>query len=520
MLGPANAPHLVLGMRSDSDGSERSSAFARATRRVKNSTDATFSIEDLTASLSKLEVATDHAHSWFALPCDPGAIRVALPKQVGSTLVQSYGDAVRLIDEEQSLDEPTAEVVLVAAMEAALAWDWSAGIELSRLVLKISRDEQLRDEALNISAACHCLLNESSKAVDALKHAVQGQWNLSLQTNLAIVATSNDPSLAAEQMRFLIEGAAAAGERLAAALRAIDLWRTAQEELTGSADADDHADLPDALVESIRQLMGASDLSEEDFFALGKFLVEIDGPALLSSNAFAASLHRKTASGELIAHRAEGFGEYLKNLVPLAIRHKSGSPWLDEELEQVVQSTLRLLSADDDSVGVGLGFMLLDQGLDCSTRARVLLHGLTTVAVASSLNEGEAPNESFIGWMLAARRALGQFDDEDREVLRDLVDRASWILAAQYHDQIAELIRNMAPAVGRVKHQMGGPLRRMSADKVVVGEVSRAVVTATRTAGPQISALLEVTVDDELRGSLRQLSRVLDEFHDIVNRYV
>lgn len=517
MLNVNNAPHIVLGLRSDAGTPSVTAAFAKAAKRIKGNSSSPFTTEDLTAALSKLEVAADREHSWYALPSDPDAIQQPLPVTIDGTEVRTVADVLAIASTD---DTNLAAVVIAGALEAALTWDWASGIELSKAVLRLSRDEQLRDEALNIAAACYCMTGDNDKAVDALKHAVQGEWNLGLQTNLAIVATSVDPSLAAEQMRFLIDGAENGKERLAAAVRAIGLWRTTQEELTGSSDTDDHADLPETLLSSIRRLLGAQDLEEQDFFILGKFLAETDGTSLLRSDAFSKSPHRTTPSGELIKHRAEGFGDFLNNVVTISRQPASRTrPWIAEEVEDLIQAVLGNLASDNNAAGAAIGFNLLEQGIDCSTRGRLLLHGLTTIAAASGLDEGEALNESFIGWMLAARRALRTFNNEDDEFLQQVTDHASRMLAAQYHDQIAGIIRQLAPAVGQVQHQMGGALRRMAANRSAVAEVSRTVVGFTSIARPQITTLLEVTVDAELRTALRKLGEILDEFQNTLARY-
>lgn len=517
MLGANNAPHLVLGVRSDAGSSSATVSFAKAAKRLKTNPNAPFTTEDLTAALSKLEAASDRDHSWYALPSDPAAVRVSLPHTIYGTEVRTVADVLAIA----SSDDPNlASTAIAGALEAALTWDWDSGIELSKAVLRLSREEQLRDEALNIAAACYCMKGENEKALDALKQAVKGEWNLGLQTNLAIVATSVDPSLAAEQMSYLIDGADSSAERLSAAVRAIGLWRTTQEELTGSSDSDDHADLPDKLIASIRRLLAAHDLDEQDFFVLGKFLAESEGEKLLSDDAFAKSPHRNTPSGEIIKRRAQGFGDFLDNVVRISRRSESRTrPWIDEEVEEVVQAVIRNLTSDDNTIAAVIGFNLLEQGLDCSTRSRLLLHGLTTVAAAGGVAEGQALNESFIGWMLSARRALRTFNNEDDEVLHQVTDHASWVLAAQYHDQIAGIIRQLALTVGQIQHQMSGVFRRMGANRAAVAEVSQTVVRYARDTRPQIAALIEVTVDTELQTALRKLSDILEGFQTTLARY-
>lgn len=511
----------MLGIRSDSNSGDATAAFAKASRRLKRISSSPFGIEELTSALSRIESSAGHNHSWFSIPCNPSALRVDLPVAFNGSHIETVAQIQEVVDgfRESPQNEWVAELALRGALEATLAWDWAVGTSLSMEVLRHSSDEALRDEALNTASACYLMMGESARALDALKHAVQGDWNLPLQNNLAIVATSEDPSLAAEQMRFLIDGAPTGQERLSAALRAIDLWRTTQEQLTGSSDSDEHAPLPAPLASAIENLLSANDLTEQEFFQIGNFIAGLRGSDFLTSPAFAASKHRDSASAELISYRAAGFGEYLNNLVRVARRSKPSSPWLDEEVEEAVQSVLRLLVSDDDTIGAALGFNFMEQGLDCDKPSRLLLFGLTTIAAASGLSEGEALNDNFTDWMLMARRSLSKFDSEDDEFLREAVDRACWILAAQHHDQIANMVRQMAPAVGRVQHQMGGPLRRLSANKAVVAEISQTVVSFAQTARPQIAKLIQLVTDDELKTSLVRLGSTLEEFQNAVKRF-
>ena len=547
MLGVDNSPHLVIGMRSDATSVTASSSFAVATKRVRNDPDCQFSIEDLTSALAAIESQSARNHFWYAIPCDPSVIDTELTcdidgenrssvedylaavnlvtpavetkctkcgKPFRSTQAKFCGNCGQQLSQSESDSEKAARGMLGACLSALLAWRWQDCVSLGQETLRISKDEAKRDEALNLMAAAHWMLGANDKAMSALKHAVQGQWNLGLQTNLAIIATAENPSLAVEQMRFMIDGADSPEERLEASLKAIALWRRTQGDLTGSNDPDDHDQLPESLLASMVRLLGSEDLGESDFFQLGYFLADNENERFLESPEFEQSTHRNSPSAALIKYRAEGYFEYLQNVVRIAREDNDQRPWIVERVEETVAQANALLSDEEGAeVGSNIAFVLLEQGLDTSTPSRIMLRALGTIRTTVSLSQEEGiPVEKFVDWLAEAQESFdgtkSTEGEEDRhDFIAEMLETAGRMLAAVYHDQYLELIQAAAPVTAQVSYQMGGVLRRLGANKLAIKGAARQITPHTEEAARIIPKLVKLTSDTELREALQnQLS--------------
>ena len=526
MLDEKLCPHLVLGMRSDQPSSDAARWFAAASRRVKSASAAPFTIENLTAALSAVEAGSHTDNLWFRLPCDPGAILSAPPSKVGDVATSTRDEALSAVgagigDGERDL---LGRTMLYFALEGLLAWEFDQALTLSTESLRLSREEQVRDEALNLMAAAHCMLGSAGKAVAALEHAVEGEWNLSLQCNLAIVATDEKPELAVTQMRYLIDSAPDAQAKLGAALRAIGLWRAVQTDLTGSDDSDDHEEIPSVLLTSIHSLLGHSGLTEEQFFSLGMFLAVCDPDGLQKSQAFKTSSYRAGPSGQLIAHRCSGFSEYLENLVRLARRAGSSAPFIEEKVEEVVQQVNAVMADDENLIGAGIALKLIEQGLDVSTAPRIILRSLLTFKVAQqAADAGNVPKSEFIGWMREAKNAIGSVaagsGSELTEFLVRVTNDSGNFLAAVYVDHFADLIREVAPLLDAINQQMSGFLRRMGANRQAIGDASRNVLAASQEALGEIPLLMQIASEPELKNQLGKVRDILKEFEKAARQW-
>jgi hypothetical protein len=559
MLGVENSPHLVIGMRSDEKPPVASSRFAVATKRVRNNPNSQFSIEDLTSALAAIESQSARNHFWYAIPCDSSVIDPGLSCDIDgesrsaiddylavtnvvapsvetscakcgtpfrSTQAKFCGNCGQQLRHSESDSEKAARGMLGACLSALLAWRWQDCISLGQETLRISKDEAKRDEALNLMAAAHCMLGATDKAMGALKHAVQGQWNLGLQTNLAIVATTEDPSLAVEQMRFMIDGADSPEERLEASLKAVALWRGTQSDLTGSNDPDDHHELPDSLLTSIIRLLESNDLNESDFFQLGYFLAENEGERILVSTEFNRSPHKDSPSASLIRYRAEGFFDFIQNVVRVAHEDGTQRPWLVERVEDTVAQVNALLGDEEGAeAGANIAFSLLEQGLDTSSIPRIMLRALGTIrtAVVVAAEDG-VPVEKFIDWLTEAKesfeRTKAADGEEDRhEFVSEVLETAGTMLAAVYHDNFVELVQAAAPVTDQISYQMGGMLRRLSANKLAIKGGARQITRHTEDAVRLIPKLVRLTSDAELRDSLQNLGGVFKNINNQLAKY-
>lgn len=533
MLDSKSAPHLVLGMPSNAAVGDAGLYFALASKGVRNNPEAAFSIEDLTTALSQIESTKSGAHSWYQVPCDTSLFH---PPQAGRPLdrqVEHWLQQVGKDDLAQDGDR-AAHGNLEASLDALLSHRWEDAVILAREVLRLTDREDLRDEALNLMACSQCMLGEPEKALASLQHAVKGDWNLGLQTNLALVATDQDPGVAVQQVRFLIESARSGEDALASALNAIALWQTTQEKKHGE-DEDLHEALPASTVDALYALAARPDLNEVDLFQLALFLIEEDATRFARSGVVEKHSKLQPATKRVIQSRAEDYPTYIVSLIEEgAIKQHAGlqkrhaPEWLEERAETAIHLLLDLMRGEETRmVGVGLAMEVLNKGLDCGSLARINLRASVSFHLSTELDEGQVPKEHFIDMMLEAQRAVetrSYADDaaaasELHEPLSELVRVSCDTLAAVYHDFYAVQLAEVAPAAANINYAMGGFMRRMRTDKQAVSSISRQIVEFTNDAQRTMPKLQQLAKDPELRAALGQLSSNLAFIEGALAKY-
>ena len=372
---------------------------------------------------------SDKGQLWYSVPCNSEVVNPEIKVQMNEreySVADDLSSLVEKVSNKDEMKEDFASLFLAASVQNLLSWKWKLAIDFSRETLRLSDDESVRDEALNISAAALAMVGENSKALGALQHAVEGEWNLKLQTNLAVIAISEDPLLAVEHMSYLVDGARTPEEQLLACHRAIALWRsTHQAEMDSEEEIKEQ--LPEKLLVSIYKFLESDGLSEEDFFSLGLFLTSSGSENILEQDFFEKSPHRTSGSAELIRLRAEDFSKYMENLIRISQREGQGAPWLFDEAESMVEAANSLLMNEgSEDYALGMSFMMLEQGLDCATTQRLLLRGLVAISLARVLSETQSPNEETIEYIQEAKRTLllhsrGPSTEEEREYVEEVL---------------------------------------------------------------------------------------------------
>lgn len=515
-LTPANFPSLVVGVPTGATPAEVTTAFARRSRLIRSTDNPIFSIEDLTAALAELEKGnSDEAELRYSLPADKTVYDRESSFELDGIRYSSTNnlaglDLASLSDSQRS----TASIALLtASIDAALAWEWSRSSELAKMCLQTSRSETERDEALNVLAVCLAFQGDEIRALDALKKAVEGEWNLPLQTNLAILAVEHEPERAVTQMKFLIEGSTNHKARTQAVLTAINLWTQHQKVQVGSDDDEEHEPLPPDVVQAIFEVLTDKDIQEGTFHTVGLFLARTVPEQLLRSTVFSVGPHATSIAAALIRKRTDGFGEYLDELVSQSSTlSRSNYEWLHRELDTHVSAISSLLFGDDVSeFAVGFAFHLLRQGLDCSNSSRLILRlRLIQTLGMNFFQEGAMPSDDFLRWLEEAyeeiRRSSSNFEDGLNDFIIEMGTAASNILGALIHDALVETFNSSLMAVARVQQQMGGLFSRLTANKLAVRSVASAVVRFVDDNLPIIQRILPFVEGPDLRAALQQLA--------------
>jgi len=279
---------------------------------------------------------------------------------------------------------------------------------------------------------------EPQKALDALRQAVTGRWNLKLQANLVLIATSVSPADAVEHLSHLILGAETAKERLGASRMAVDLWTQVNKDLTGDAAPP----LPKAVIDSLYELMKQEGLSEEEFFDIGLFLAESDANEFQRKGVVRESAYRTSVSARMISAASQDFGDYALALVAA---EKNGElaarPWLQSRLDGMVASLNDLFTNEEiTEKPVDFAFGLIDNGLSCRTLERISLLSFMIWYLSDVFTDENAmPKDEFVVWVVDAHgrvNAAGAFQDrnpEHVELVKGFVQSATNALAFLFY---------------------------------------------------------------------------------------
>ena len=504
VFSPITAPHLVLGVSFGCSPDDAVKAFALKSRRVKGGDNAQFEIEDLTTALSEIQQGArpDSVSLRFAVPANPMAFKSSASFTLGGNQFSSEETASTLLGLTLSPAEgiAAADVFLAASIRALNDWRWNDAGALARESLRYSNEEDVRDEALNVLAASQVMLGEPEKALQALQKAVEGRWNLSLQANLALVATSLSPQLASSQMGFLIDGASDASEKLKAARMAIGLWRDSQ---ASGIDDEDLEPLPAKLLDSIYDIFDAPDLGEEDFFDIALFVARFDSDKARIRRAVQNSRHESSSSSAVVIARTEGFMEFIDAVMKAAANDPNQKkPWIQEKADEFVrQVNAMLVDEENREMGVNLAFRILKQGIDSSNFGRVMLRLLTCSKIYEVLENGTMPADDFYTWYQQGKSSISKIEvtAEQLEFLKMLREDAGNRLAGMTHIALVKLYGETAPAANRVVQNMSGFFSRLNVDRAAVKDVSRAIVKVCRDAVSEYDKVIPFISSKEIR---------------------
>ena len=530
-LNSKTAPCLVLGIPSNANQQDAVTAFALRSRKVKTGSSSAFSIEDLTAALSEIESSFREGSATirFAIPCNSEVIQYGQTFQAGGISHDHKSDFSKFQSNQISEDQlPAAGLVFLgAALKELLEWNWDVAANCARESLRVSKREDVRDEALNILAAALAMQGDAARALDALKKAVEGQWNISLQTNLALIATELDPSLAIEHMKYIVGGAELISERIMATRMAIQLWKKVQGNETGSDDEDDFSPLPRPLLASIYLLLEDPAISEEDFFELGHFLARVDAEHFKTTSNVQRSKHSRSLSAEAIGARAEGFAEFVARLGGIAAQDSERlRPWIHEQLDSMVSSINSVLVESDSSNSFAnlLAFSMIDGGLDCSTFHRIAMRPLLIQQLENMLENNNEPSEKFIKWhnqaTRAARSGEAGLTSEQVEILNNLQERAGNVLAFMFHRALLAQGGEIEQAEQQIRQRMTGFFNRMSADRAEVRRVAIQIRDACGVVVKTYDQVIPLASVSELVDDMKGVRQIIQNINSSLFQYI
>jgi hypothetical protein len=545
------APSLVIGVSSQADRAELGKAFALASRRLKTSTNSPFTIEQLTTALADLEeqLKTPRLRLWYRVPANSSVVRTNQVVAVRGVRydIDNMPSDLELVQAQAADREGFAYLTLAAAIKTLYNWNWDTAGDLARTCLRLSKVEELRDEALNVLAAALLARGEASRALDALRKAVEGEWNLTLQTNLAVVASETDPATAIEQMSYLIAGAENSDQRLQAALLAVALWSRSQQEEKGSEDQDDFDPPPRSVLTAIYGLINSNDLTEENFYDLGMFLARVDSDAVVGASNpssvgglqspdldlphipeawkepaknhwLSESPYRNSPSARLVEARARGLLQHIAEFGPIAkARDDRSRPWIMNAIDQYVKTLSRIMVSDDDpkrkKFALVQSYNLLDSGLPSNSLHRVMVLVVMILNLELALAEDGSPHDVLDEWLAAAFEQVKQstfpMEGDERETMQGAISAAAATLLRYRHKEILPVLQKAERQSQLIAQQTGGFLRSLTVDRDAVRSASRPIVDFCWTAERTYERLLPMIDDAKAREGIKEILGVM-----------
>ena len=319
------------------------------------------------------------------------------------------------IDSEGNSNTLLAKRFLKDAFNSLLYGEWNRSIQKSKEVLRISKDESFRDEALNIMACGYWQLGEDDKAITALKTALEGEYNPALQVNLGIVAQQLDPSSAINHLIDLADEAPTLEQKYQCIKRAFSILLRS-EELEKA---------PEKLKLSSHRLL-------EEIYLDTKFNDDSvwELTSLLSSNgedlpAIQISGLSDLRKSMLTIGKAQSEGpiEYIQAIGGL----KGESEWISEMQQAAISLVLQFQQADITSAASGVfGMTLLDSGINMPVETELRVQCFTIIGISGSLiGDQGMPNDDLIKRFVQSKTLLGNLDPVTRENAQELFTIAS-----------------------------------------------------------------------------------------------
>jgi hypothetical protein len=480
MLPAEHAPRLVLGLASTAPKELATTAFAKASQRLKQMSDPPFEKMDLTTALSQLEAhSQDHLKFEYRVPAN------------GEIL--SSGD-------EWSGGDLNAQTALAASIDLLLQWDWDGAREKAKSVLLSTQRENLRDEALNVIAASLALTGDMEGAIEALKRAVEGEWNYALQQNLGILALQSDPMLAANQSAYWLDSATTTKDREQAIFYVLKMW--------SNAEGGDDFEVPEKIRISFRTAL-ISGLTEEMFAQLGLFLARTDANWIITNSEWKEANNNFRAITPMIVARAQGFDEFIDFLASQA---SSPIPTIAQSREDFIGYMIDDMFQQDEAMGsASCAIQFIDGGLPCSNNNEALLRILAVREISLYLRDREEePSERFIGWLEDAHRyVLGVTDADLREAIMEILIASSSILTILFVTAREKDIGKFDAALSTIyqmSQRWGGRRRLNKHEAIAIARSTREWADGTEKALTRLRSL--PITDTQVQGWVTQLSAV------------
>ncbi len=346
---------------------------------------------------------------------------------------------------------------LQEAFESVSNCEWRQAAEIARDVLRLTIQEDLRDEALNVLACAQWQLGEDDRAISALQTALEGAYNTSLQVNIGVVAASLEPETAAEHLGRLADEAPSVELRVEAVMRGLGLWRVARGQ---------EQSVPGPLRDAARKLIGPAyqsrDLTDEKFWSLLETMCAVDSEWLASCSWPEATVPVRAEMKKVALAQSENPIAYVKAVGEL---DEKAFEWCRHQQNSIVDWVLYLQGLEPSSLmAVVMGMALLETGIDLPVDKEVRVRCFTAVGACGSVGEDEEPSSEIVDGFFLARQLLSECEPVVRADLEVVVNHVGGelsriVLRSRFVmlEKVGENLKQMAgQLVGVPRHRIDG----------------------------------------------------------------
>lgn len=427
------------------------------------------------------------------------------------SVVDQFSD---LLTEEQVQDDPqtASRWYLRRSLDALFGWEFEEAAAAARSVLRHSRDEDLRDEALNALAYTLYLDGEEDAAIAALERALEGEYSANLQANIGVIAESQSPNQAAKYIAILAAEAPTLELKMAAVRRAFTIWdpdRPAWDD-----DQDASVVLPPSLRDVLRQLVMEPTPIEDHRWVL-KLLAMLDSDWLSNPSNTNRAHHTSTLAHRVYLSRASGDpSEWVKALTN-ALNEAPNETWLINERDMFVDSIRRMVFESEGSIGPAVyAYEAVDQGMQMDDFDRVVLTSAASISLCGHVAaEGGEPADRFLDLLRAARRALERLGNDQREAVSGLLDLGFLSYGRGVALSRQRLVNEISEALGMLQARLAYvPRRRV--DWVAVRSSTQPMRQALAETRSTLTKLAEVVNDPEFSDTVLGFA---DDVKDMIN---
>lgn len=386
---------------------------------------------------------------------------------------------------------------LQRSVKHLFAADWTGASDAARQVLSLSKDETLRDEALNVMACAAWQVGNGEAARAALEGALSGRRNPALQVNLGVVAATADPKVAAlEYVRLSQEGEPLA-LRTAAALRAAAIWLGDDSEWRKSTGDR----MPDAIRDGLRRLV-VDQLDSDTFRSVVALLAAHDSEWLATGNRLARSPHANSVAARVYLARAAG-PDQLLDALSTALRDSTPEQWVVEMRDDIVNEAIALVEADFKAPAGMFLLAVFDKVVPITPQQRATLVPLLVLHLCGHIDPAESDlNDRFEAALASAEKealshGLGNALDEHYAT--------AWARLASVRVMFSiNAMRSMIEAYNRLVDEMRGiPAHRL--DRQAVRAAFEPIRAANADLERSLQRLPQRRLDEPVVSAIRSL---------------